>query len=173
MDSWPAMSYTTLCACKLFVRLLEVFLAAIEARAANLDKFGWKNSLIQQPGQVLKFLGQARSNPDENDLRSSGQNCHFRDQASTYIDWGPSKGLKWGVFALWTLWNNSKTSQLHPRPIQSLKSSKKSYLYKEPQTPPPSPPCVLRQMPTYPLRKLVYYLERKREGITWKETHKL
>ena len=39
----------------LFVRLLGVFLAAIEARSANPDEFERKNSLIQQPGQILKI----------------------------------------------------------------------------------------------------------------------
>ena len=42
------------------LRLLEVFLAATEARSANLNEFGQKNSLIQQPGQILR-LGQIQS----------------------------------------------------------------------------------------------------------------
>ena len=63
MDEWDwitdlqclVLLLCMLCCFLLFVRLLEVFLAPIEARSANLDEFGQKNSLVQQPGQILKI----------------------------------------------------------------------------------------------------------------------
>ena len=44
-----AVLLSTLC------EVFRMFLAAIEARSANPDEFERKNSLIQQPGQILKI----------------------------------------------------------------------------------------------------------------------
>jgi len=70
---------------------LDHVLPAGKARSADPDKFWPKTSLIQQPGQIFEIWGQARSNPDKNDLPSSGQNHHFCDQGSAYIDRGPTR----------------------------------------------------------------------------------
>ena len=74
---------------------LDHVLPAGKARSTDPDKF-WPN-LIQQPGQIFEIWGQARSNPDRNDLPSSGQNHHFWDQGSAYNRPGSST---W-TYSLW------------------------------------------------------------------------
>ena len=65
-------------------------LAAGDAKSADPDKFGPKNTLILPSGQIFKSRGWVRSNPDENDQMTSGQKPPFSGSGLRRYNGGPT-----------------------------------------------------------------------------------